>query len=115
MHSRAMREVCQLLFKVQGVSLLKHKLKRLTQMSLTLETVQILVRVYFLQEGLQLSLNFHRGLLSQKSEKTLNTGILEYNPGHSQGKKRSLDSRVRPKDPGKIILQPSGITQAFLR
>ena len=58
--------------------------KTLTQMALTLETVRSLVCICVVFVRFMAFIKFPKGSITLEKLKTLNTGIPEYNQGHSQ-------------------------------
>ena len=84
--------------------------KTLTQMALTLETVQSLVCicVVFVRR-FKAFIKFPKGSITLEKLKTLHTGIPQYNQGHSLGKNPLWTAKSEQKILGKLSFSPQGL------
>lgn len=84
--------------------------KTLTQMALTLETVQSLVRIcVFFARRFMAFIKFPKGSITSEKLKTLNTGIPENNQGRSLGKNPLWTAKSEQKILGKLSFSPQGL------
>lgn len=83
--------------------------KTLTQMALTLETVRSLVCICVVFVRFMAFIKFPKGSITLEKLKTLNTGIPEYNQGHSLGKNPLWTAKSERKILGKLSFSPQGL------